>query len=131
VKHILALVVLMGMLGLAMAPAYPQQATANDSSFVGTWDRSERYGPSKLVFYNNGSGYFTEDGYRYSFSWRLAGSDSMGYPVARLDLFGTGPSGIPREVYWAEISSNYPSLNSQALSLRTNTGYRYYSFVRR
>jgi len=108
----------------------PAVAEAQDGSFfVGTWDRSERYGPSKLVFYDNGSGYFIEDADRYRFSWRLAGRDSRGYPVARLELLGSGPSGIAREVYWAEIGGNYR--NWQAIDLRYAPARAYYGFVRR
>jgi hypothetical protein len=110
--------------------AIPAVAEAQDSSFfVGTWDRSARYGPSMIVFYNNGYGYFIEDGDRYSFSWRLAGRDSRGDPFARLELLGSGPSGIAREVYWAEISGNYRGW--KAIALRYAPSKAYYGFVRR
>jgi len=109
--------------------ASPAVAYAQNDSFVGTWDSKgalfQPYpygdGPSVLVFDNDGSGYFIKDGYRYSFSWRSAGTNTIGVPVARLDTLGIGPSGIAREVYRAEIignefGSNYR--NSQTLWLR-------------
>jgi hypothetical protein len=126
----------------------PAVAEARDESFVGTWKIMGFHlqppgggdGPSVIYFDNDGTGHFRKGLDSYSFSWRSEGTNSLGDPVARLEVFRSGPSGIAREVYRAEIHS-YSELHNDLLnqqrfrkvqmpSLRPHMSRYYSNYVR-